>query len=501
MSTLLISSSPQVDTKIAQEQKGNVPNVFPLITAVGILTVLGSSLNAFYQSYNPAPQNQAAISAQVLIGGTLALVGALGESMQWREVKLPAKNITSNCLAVCQNVIANTFYSVGRALDKPFFHQFDVAAQWIFQKPSLEDDSENASILERVGLVSGIAPAVTGMMASAGFLLSAMGALGRMPASIFCNESIPAKVWNGSDPLEVMTYNICFMPNDFFRTFSKTRPNIDRATEIADFLSRQEENFPDILCLQEGFEDLTLLNKVGKIYRHAIYSVAPREWGKNSGLMILTNFNIDDLHFTAFKVAAGFERGVNKGLLGVTLDAGNGHKIRVYNSHLQSTCEKVRQAQMLHIKNRVIEECKDQNYDAVILAGDFNQSYYGEDGSDSQEYANTKKMLGPDFVNLFYEDHNSDGTRNRGEAYYEDVCEMEPTSTWYPKDDADSTWGTINWQQETSPPGCVLDHIFTYKTAVNSENSTTQIRCVEPLGKHTSGTSDHHPLSAHLTLI
>ncbi len=208
-----------------------------------------------------------------------------------------------------------------------------------------------------------------------------------------------------------------------------------------------------------------------------------------SGRLRNARFEIEAIQFMGFSNKKGDDVLANKGVLGLTLNIGNNHQIKVFNTHMQAyegaKFQETRALQLTQLKEMI-----SQNHTPsmpTMIAGDFNFSCRSEEGKPTSEYNELMPYLGEDFKDIHYLNHDESGART--------TPTQNPAvkGSWY---DKSKGWGTSKWTHE-AVEGCILDHIFLYKTKTASLD--TQIHKLPTTAP--SGLSDHLPLTAELTLF
>jgi endonuclease/exonuclease/phosphatase family metal-dependent hydrolase len=114
----------------------------------------------------------------------------------------------------------------------------------------------------------------------------------------------------------------------------------ERGQKIADYIKNMGAARPDVICLQEVFDNKAqadILKTLKEQYPYAVYKIGNRSWPlMGSGLMILSKYPIKEAGFHRYHNALGDESLANKGFAFAAIDVGNGKSIDVYNTHTQA---------------------------------------------------------------------------------------------------------------------------------------------------------------------
>lgn len=164
--------------------------------------------------------------------------------------------------------------------------------------------------------------------------------------------------------LKILLWNVWLLPS--LLTDGKSK---ERAGMISNLL-----NDFDIVVLNEAFTNKnTLLKDV--IHQHVIRT--PRTFYKllDSGLMILSKYPVEEIHFLPFSSLETWDQFSSKGILKLTVNVGNNMKIDVYGTHLQAGSEELHHKARLDQVNEVYHFIKNHsqfNIHPIVFCGDLN---------------------------------------------------------------------------------------------------------------------------------
>ncbi len=308
---------------------------------------------------------------------------------------------------MCTNYVAETIYSVGSYLTRPILREADAATRIFGPYRWPGRDLENVKNWERVVLVLRgvefftlaipILPGIFGLICVTGVVgvplqyaallvfapseltwgvslighcFKVVASYWSQPASLIENTEIDFKIING-DSITVKTHNLCAMP----KFLSSCNNMCDPRTRVLELAGGEE----DVLFFQEAFQACSvriLSDLLTKNYRHIVHTIAPNEWGLNSGLMIASKYKVLDVHFRPFNNCTGEDWLANKGFVRAAVDLGEGRTAVLYNVHGQSKPGKpfarIRQEQLQTMREAIKADNQGANHEAVILCGDFN---------------------------------------------------------------------------------------------------------------------------------
>lgn len=413
---------------------------------------------------------------------------------------------------VTQSTIGDLIYGLGRLLTKPFAWEASLATKLFgpHKRPGKIPSSFTPvkTAYRSAALVLGLVPSLA--LAALGYPIKLLGSLFKGSMALIENKQAK-KEYNKAEGLHLMTYNVGLMPT-VIRNVNDLRSTPRRAEGIAQVLSEaQSDEQPDVVCFQEVFDiDATgdLAEGIKKNYHHILHSVAPRETGLSSGLMIANKFPIIEAHYRPYLNLAAEDALSNKGLLRVVLDLGGGKTAVVYNTHLQAKEEpyyaEIRQKQLTQIREWMEEDKqKDQRaHVGIFLLGDLNVSHRYDTGAPSKEYDVAIATLSKAFENPFYKDHNPvDEKRTQSQPRFLPPGIEEPTGSWYEganpqRGQSRAAWGQETWHKtRKTMDRCIYDHQFIYDPNQQDRFAThAEIRQLLK-GTTPSGLSDHLPVS------
>lgn len=257
------------------------------------------------------------------------------------------------------------------------------------------------------------------------------------------SEFAKRKEAESKNTLDMRSYNLGFT-FDCTTTLTDLRHVLTRAREIVESITK-EENGPDVICFQEAFHiDGTqlLCDGIKEKYPHIIHSIAPHGMGLSSGLIIASKYPMREVTFRRFTNLLGPERLSTRGLLGVSLDLGNGRYATVYNVHTQALLGKER-AEIRLAQLRQVVKWMDEDHEADVkaghapkkiadfLMGDTNLSLINAWGEHNPNETAGAKFLAENFYDPFLEEHDQDGIRTSGHPRWLAPGSVEPTGTWY----------------------------------------------------------------------
>ncbi|MFY0653172.1 MAG: endonuclease/exonuclease/phosphatase family protein [Cyclobacteriaceae bacterium] len=187
----------------------------------------------------------------------------------------------------------------------------------------------------------------------------------------------------------IVTQNVGFIPGEWLLGIGF----LDKRFEMADYLIDMDA---DIVVIQEGLSASALKSFTKRMNSHYSYNTDLKEaygakckflfeWGvhgKGHGIVIFSKYPIlKEQHYNFENCVGGsHDCKVKKGFVTTILDIGDGGKVYVVGTHLQSgpgnEAIKVRNTQVQEMSDKISEN---HNTDyPMILAGDFNIDYRGE---------------------------------------------------------------------------------------------------------------------------
>jgi len=357
-------------------------------------------------------------------------------------------------------------------------------------------------------------------------------ALGKMrpPASIARSRKIQPLVQRADSDInfKILSGNTELML-EFLEAIKGCRPSGERASEIGNkFLKMSEEELPDIVCLQEVF-DLDAIETVsGKLlqkYLYVVHSIAPREFGSNSGLLVATKYPIEEIEFFKFDHLEAEDAMANKGILRMKVKIDENRSAVVYNAHLQSSRgdppnpnatdpekdpghydnvtqrrQRLKTSQLNDILERVKKDDRGQPPETeIFVCGDLNVTNFTDtwkDRSRKEAEFYGERDRNHEFFDCFedaYEiNHQDNGKPIEGIK----ADENERMGSTYDK--SNPSWGSKK-DKQVEFPSCRLDYILRYKRQREDyqdpvREAYTSIRGLfDQIGK-TTPSSDHLPL-------
>lgn len=164
--------------------------------------------------------------------------------------------------------------------------------------------------------------------------------------------------------LKILLWNVWLLPSLLTDGKSKER---------AGMISKLLNDF-DIVVLNEAFTNKCTLTK-DLIHKHIIRT--PRTFYKllDSGLMILSKYPVEDIHFLPFSSLENWDQFSSKGVLKLTVNFGNNIKLDVYGTHLQAGSRELDHKARLDQVNQVYQFVKNHsqfNIHPIVLCGDLN---------------------------------------------------------------------------------------------------------------------------------
>lgn len=348
---------------------------------------------------------------------------------------------------------------------------------------------------------------------------------------------------HGTHQLTMRTHNVALVHN-FMRISNDLRDVEKRANELADAILK-DHNAPNVMCLQETFNEdaiKILCDRLKNKYPYIIHSVAPHISGFNSGLMVLSQYPIEDISYHRFENCLGEEKLATKGLLGARIKVGDKY-VQIYNVHTQGLPghkrAEVRLKQLKQVLEWIEDDLKknnDNNQPApsrTMLLGDFNISQLSAWGEFNDEEQASFDLLKERFDNIFDKDHDPvTHIRTSGDRMFNDG-KPESTGTWengpFPEKPSifkfedwsyrkwnglppkkidkrvnhiPSKWGYEKQWNPSTTSAC-FDYILSLKRKEGSElrpNDRAEIHRIDLATGQPSGLSDHLPVDAVIDL-
>lgn len=131
----------------------------------------------------------------------------------------------------------------------------------------------------------------------------------------------------------------------------------------------------DLVLLQEVFHAQLFQNLQKSGFPHVYRHHNPGRLRQGSGLMLLSRFPLQNLHFTPFKTAIWPDRLAHKGLLWARVELG-AHSLLLGNTHFQSgehpAAAEVRQTDNLKVLQSALEQLEPKPDESILLGGDLN---------------------------------------------------------------------------------------------------------------------------------
>lgn len=164
--------------------------------------------------------------------------------------------------------------------------------------------------------------------------------------------------------LKILLWNVWLLPS--LLTDGKSK---ERALMISKLL-----NDFDIVVLNEAFTNKNSLLK-DIVHPHVIKT--PRTFYKllDSGLMVLSKYPVEEIHFLPFSSLETWDQFSSKGIIKLTVNFGNNIKLDVYGTHLQAGSELSHHAARLDQVNDVYKFIKNHsqlNINPIVFCGDLN---------------------------------------------------------------------------------------------------------------------------------
>lgn len=387
-------------------------------------------------------------------------------------------------LQFCTNPIAEKLYRAGTALLRPFEYQANLATKLF--SPSFRPGKSFADlnlaqkiwkVLRICTVCTLVIPLITGLLALVGTLLRVIGLRFSPTYTIQQNDDRHFKTLSDDEDLTATSYNVGLMPG-YIRNLNNLRSSNKRAQEIGthgDFLERNSH----VICFQECFDEEAtsiLCDSLKEIYPHILRRVDPNAAGLGSGLVIASQFEIQEVHQGRFEMAKSEDAFAHKGFVGVRLKLNEEKDLWVYTTHLQAkTGEEysaLRSQQIAFLIDQIPPERK------ALVLGDFNISRKDENERDTSEVPTS--AFGERFGYIF-------------ENFSMEI-EMDKLSSWY--NVSDLSWGKRGWNK-AAVPGCQYDHAY---LSINSSwRGNFTILKLEDDSNLVSGYSDHLPIRVQLT--
>lgn len=340
--------------------------------------------------------------------------------------------------------------------------------------------------------------------------------------------------------LTLRTHNVALVHN-FMRISNDLRDVQVRANELADAILK-DDKAPNVMCLQETFnEEATkiLCDRLKEKYPYIIHSLAPHFSGFNSGLMILSQYPIEEVSYHRFDKSLGEENLATKGLLGARIKVGNDKYVQVYNVHTQGLPghkrAKIRHEQLKQALKWIDEDQKESQAQnktppsRTVLLGDFNISKISAWGEFNDEENDNFKLLKERFHNIIEKDHDpitlertsgkrmfndgkpeNHGTWENGpfpqkplifriqDWLYRKWNHIPPKKKYEGIASDSSKWGYQNQWKQSATPAC-FDYILSLKEKQEPSlklNDRAEIRRIDSPTAKLSGISDHLPIDA-----
>ncbi|MEX1012721.1 MAG: hypothetical protein WDZ27_03415 [Waddliaceae bacterium] len=277
--------------------------------------------------------------------------------------------------------------------------QFQIAMDREFEKGSKERLKPlllKQSYLDTVLKIVAFIPAIIATL-----LLSALLIISAIPAfaSRFALQNSKSKILyisprvdnskehkkgNGPAAVKIMTWNLGLSEAELMNQINNLRPSKERAP----FQARKiiKEN-PTFFGLQEAFASQIvknqIMNPLAENGYHIAYAAKPKYLhGLNSGLVIGSQYPIEDLSFMGFDGLEGADKHANKGVLVGHVNF-EGKRVILANTHLNGGFKGDRFEKTAKRINHVVQArtfiqnyCDEHQGDQVIFLGDFNVSRF-----------------------------------------------------------------------------------------------------------------------------
>lgn len=360
------------------------------------------------------------------------------------------------------NRVAQGASLLGRWMLEPF--NLGVAKITRAKELSLEEDvhGRDPSLTRekwiRVGrVVAGIVYCLIGAIPLIiGGILLASGNLAKRDMTYIAPKNYTPKDLDG--PLKLGTFNLGALP-EWITAQNLLRPLDERIDQFVSYL-RSHPNEIDCLCIQELFDQTairTIQKKCQKIFPYMVLDVAPRTFGMNSGLAILSKYPLLSPKFRQYKNTLAEDALANKGLLSVRVQISADKQIALFNTHMQcgssKPCYGEHRKKVFDAIPSLYKEYDDTN--AVFTVGDLNASQY-EDVKDSEGRLIPMRDL-----------EENEKFFHRANLKYPITCELSdpysvPKGTAWHKRSKYTMWN-LNRPKEWTLKENELDHILAWK--------------------------------------
>lgn len=195
--------------------------------------------------------------------------------------------------------------------------------------------------------------------------------------------------------MKVVSYNICAIPA-LFNVYKNPIYTIDGIIKILKLIDA------DVICLQEVFDPI-ISQKILKTFQNYNILETQSTFFLNSGLIILTKYNIIDFGFEKYNSSAGEDSLSNKGLLFFSFYYNN-IKINIINTHIQALAifSKTNTSQTVQLKQFKQLLSFSKKFNNVLICGDLNM------------------VLNTILFNIILQYHNNIITNKQHKLYYTD---------------------------------------------------------------------------------
>ncbi len=229
------------------------------------------------------------------------------------------------------------------------------------------------------------------------------------------------KTINEDKGLTLLNWNVCFLPGKLPILFGGVLPWSLRIEKVT---SRIEQLDPDIVCLQEVFEEksaLLLYEGLKERYTHFYLSIGPRNFGLSpsslglgSGLFVASKYPISNPSYHPFTDSQDY---MKRGVFSFTLKENNQYIAHIYTSHLAAFNTGPSPSYRKKQLEQILGLIKEKNTDCpVLLCGDLNIPY------NSLEPA--EHLLKEHFINPYNKCHQIPCLENR--------TALDLTPIWWP---------------------------------------------------------------------
>lgn len=179
------------------------------------------------------------------------------------------------------------------------------------------------------------------------------------------------------DSFTILSFNICFTPNDMPLVFGGMTRWEERLDSVTDLICDSQA---DIVCLQEVFDTSAheaLYEKLKNEYSHFYTNIGPWSFegsfstlGFENGLFVASKYPISDPQFIPFEKDNSH---IHRGVFSFQINSKDAQPLgRVFTTHLEPFCsgKKLREQEIKQIITQM--QSKQDNQIPLILCGDLN---------------------------------------------------------------------------------------------------------------------------------